>query len=88
MDDEKTGLKTFGNSAVNLDRLLCVTLEGEIAGSNKLALLTFDARDSFRTVSIPYEDGEALLGYLNSAGKPVVGTQANTSEVNTQTSAM
>lgn len=71
--NEKQRIVRCGNSAVNLDRLLCVTLYNQQGALARHAMLAFDAPGA-QSIAIPYEDAEFLLGNLKADGKPSDGT--------------
>jgi hypothetical protein len=81
MSEERKGMKKFGQSAVNLDRLLAVSYHeagGPVLPYGELAF------DTGKTVGIPGKDAQELLNYFSvcvgSAGTDSpTGTIASTS---------
>jgi hypothetical protein len=91
MSDESNRLTRFGQSAVNLDRLLVVSVYEELDGieGTSYAELTFETGANVR---VPNADGKLILDHLErtsiggiASGTEPTGTQANTSDVKTNT---
>jgi hypothetical protein len=81
---EKDGLRRFGHSIVNLNRLLVVNLREAQGCFSPMATLTFDTGQD---VHIPYADGLTLLNYFALNGGGLGGTVPDGTQAQTESSA-